>query len=335
MVLPPPLRSAKNERPHVVVLDTGVGQHPWFDAQPVTIGLQYVDPQNPGDPLWVGMDPTDATVISSDPEGAGAIPDPMIGLLDSHAGHGTFIAGLLRQTCADADITAVRVMDSDGVVPEVMLTDAVTALGIVQTDGKPFVDALVLSLGYYSESGDDVTYTAGLRPLILALAARGVAIFCAAGNDSTQRRSYPAAFADDPAFQAGSHLPMASVAALNPDCTVALFSNDGDWVNAEAPGANLVSTAPRTAKGGWMPDTQFAGPRSTRRGTVDPDLFTAGFSTWSGTSFAAPVLAGRFIAKLAATPTARTVGARSSLVGLGRRRTKPVSLPKDDGTTHA
>jgi subtilisin family serine protease len=244
----------------------------------------------------------------------------MTGLLGSHAGHGTFIAGLLRQACADAHITAVRVMDSDGVVPELRLTDALTALGIVQTDEKPFIDALVMSLGYYCESGDDVTYTAGLRRLVLALAARGVAIFCAAGNDSTQRRCYPAAFADDPSFQDGGRLPMACVAALNPDSTVALFSNDGDWVNAEAPGANLVSTAPVVAQGAWTQDTVTVGPGSTQRGTVDPDSFSGGFSTWSGTSFAAPVLAGRYLAALVKTDVARNAKTRRPLLAFKRSR---------------
>ena len=111
---------------------------------------------------------------------------------------------------------------------------------------------------------------------------------------------------------------MASVAALNPDSTIALFSNEGDWVNAEAPGANLVSTAPRLAQGSWNPDTSFIGPGNTRRGTVDPDSFVAGFSTWSGTSFAAPVLAGRYLARLAEKEVARTVSARRPLIGLGR-----------------
>ena len=318
VVLPPPLRSSKLPAPHVIVLDTGVGEHPWFDAQAVRVGLEYADPQHPGTPLRIGMDPLDAAVIASDPEAAGAIPDPMTGLLDTHAGHGTFIAGLLRQACADADITAVRVMDSDGIVPELMLTDALIGLAVVQTDHKPYIDALVMSLGYYSETGDDVTYTAGLRPLVLTLAALGVAIFCAAGNDSTQRRSYPAAFSDDPAFAGGQHLPMASVAALNPDSTVALFSNDGDWVNSEAPGANLVSTAPIRARGSWTQDTYFVAPDKSRRGTIDPDSFASGFSTWSGTSFAAPVLAGRYLARLASAAVARTVAAREPLLGLGR-----------------
>jgi subtilisin family serine protease len=318
-VLPPPVRSADAQHPRVVVLDTGVGAHPWLGAGSVTVGLEFADTLNPGNPpIRVGMNPSDAATIRTDPEADGAIPDSMTGLLDSHSGHGTFIAGLIRQACADADITAIRVMDSDGVVPELVLTDALTGLAIAQTSKATSIDALVLSLGYYSETGDDVKYTAGLRELVLALAALEVGIFCAAGNDSTTRRSYPAAFADDPAFADGSHLPMASVTALNPDSTVALFSNEGDWVNAEAPGANLVSTAPIIAQGAWSQDTSFVGPRKTQRGTVDPDSFVGGFATWSGTSFAAPVLAGRYVANLATKAVPRTVKDREVLIGLGR-----------------
>ncbi|MGS0688133.1 S8 family serine peptidase [Nakamurella sp. GG22] len=315
VVMPPPLRSPENQRPHVVVADTGVGRHPWFDAQAVTAGLQ-IDVE--GSPQWVGRDPGDPDAQRSDPEGSGAVSDPMSGLLDSHSGHGTFIAGLLRQACADADITAIRIMDSDGVVPELTLTRALTGLGVAQLTRQAEFDAIVLSLGYYSETADDKAYTAGLRLLILALSAMEVAVFCAAGNDSTQRRSYPAAFCEDPAFADGAHLAMASVAALNPDSTVALFSNDGEWVNAEAPGANLVSTAPVLAQGAWTSDTSFIGIKDARRGTVDPDSFVAGFSTWSGTSFAAPVLAGRYLARLAGEPVPRSVKARQPLLGLGR-----------------
>ncbi len=322
VVLPPPLRGTKTERPHVVVLDTGIGAHPWFAAQPVNVGMQYRDLA--GQLYWIGKNPHDQDVQKTDPEDRGAVPDPMTGLLGSHSGHGTFIAGLIRQTCAEADITAVRVMDCDGVVPELVLTDALQALEVVQSralaaedEGKS-IDAIVLSLGYYSETGDDVTYTAGLRKLVLALSGMAVAIFCAAGNDSTLRRSYPAAFADDPNFNDDNHLPMASVAALNPDSTVALFSNEGDWVNAEATGANVVSTAPTSSDGAWTQDTYFDGPRKTHRGTVDPDAFVSGFSTWSGTSFAAPVLAGRYLSRLAEKAVPRSVKDRRSLIGLGR-----------------
>jgi hypothetical protein len=318
VVLPPPVRSSAGNVPHVVVLDTGVGEHDWFTAQGVNLGLKYTDPAKPNEPsIWIGLNPDDGVVKASDPEGQGAIADPMLGLLATHSGHGTFIAGLIRQTCADAEITAARVMDSDGVVPEVRLTDALTGIGIIQSDGKEPFDALVMSLGYYSETGEDAKYTAGLRPLVKELALRGVAIFCAAGNDSTTLRSYPAAFADDPDFSDGAHLPMASVAALNPDSTVALFSNDGDWVNAEAAGANLVSTAPKWSRGGWNADTSFEGPNNTERSSIDPDSFTSGFCTWSGTSFAAPVLAGKYLAAVVKKAPA-SIEDRIALVGLGR-----------------
>lgn len=331
VVLPAPLRSASAGSARVVVLDTGVGRHPWFDAQNVDAGLQFVDPLNPADPpISIGKNPTDPDNALSDPEGAGAIPDPMVGMLDTHSGHGTFIAGLLRQTCPDADITAVRIMDSDGIVPELALTDALIGVGIVQVDNAPYIDALVLSLGYYAETADDVEYTAGLRHLVLSLAEHGVAIFCAAGNDSTTRRSYPAAFADDPQFTDEAHLPMASVAALNPDLSVALFSNDGEWVLAEAPGANVVSTAPTAAQGSWNQDTAFAGPGSTIRGTIDPDSFSGGFCTWSGTSFAAPVLAGWYLARLIEKKADRTIESRKHLVGLGRTQVEAAS-PGTDG----
>ncbi len=315
VVLPPPLHTKGAPQPHAVVFDTGVGGHPWFDAQPVTAGLPFLTSDGSQD--WIGTNPNPEAARKSDPEGAGAISDPMTGLLDSHSGHGTFIAGLLRQICPDAAITAVRIMDSDGVVPELTLTDALAGLQVAQASGQNSIDALVLSLGYYAETGDDVTYTAGLRKQVLSLSALGIAIFCAAGNDSTQRRSYPAAFSDDPAFLDGKHIPLASVAALNPDRSVALFSNDGEWVNAEALGANLVSTVPTSSQGSWSADTAFKGISAAIRGTLDPDSFVSGFSTWSGTSFAAPVLAGQYLARIVEGDVPRSA-ARAALVGLGR-----------------
>ena len=39
-------------------------------------------------------------------------------------------------------------------------------------------------------------------------------------------------------------------------------------------------------------------PDGTVRETIDPDDFTGGFGTWSGTSFAGPVLAGKIAQRL-------------------------------------
>ncbi len=292
VVLAPPRRRPEACHPHVVVLDTGVGRHPWFEALPVGRRMTLAN----GDAI--GMDVDDPAVDGTDPEGAGSVPDQLTGLLATHAGHGTFISGLLRQTCPDADISSLRIMDGDGVVAEDELTEALTALAVRLDQDKGSIDALVLSLGYYAETDADVTYTAGVKHLLLDLAARGVITFAAAGNDCTEQRSYPAAFADAPEFNTVGSLPLVAVAALNPDRSVALFSNDADWVNGESAGANVVSTAPVRASGAWSADTTFRGPNGERRGTIDPDHFSSGFATWSGTSFAAPVLAGRYLARL-------------------------------------
>ncbi len=86
------------------------------------------------------------------------------------------------------------------------------------------------------------------------------------------------------------------MAALNPDGSVALFSNDGAWISCHSPGAALVSTMPKIDVG-LRPSVDLGdGPLGQRpvgswRASLDPDRFT-GFGTWSGTSFAAPVMAG-------------------------------------------
>ncbi len=61
-----------------------------------------------------------------------------------------------------------------------------------------------------------------------------------------------------------------------------MYSNHGDWVQAEAPGTALVSTLPEFDHVPW-PDTEFAGPGKGE----DPNLQASGFGLWSGTSFAA------------------------------------------------
>ncbi len=93
---------------------------------------------------------------------------------------------------------------------------------------------------------------------------------------------------------------MTAVGALNPDgATVALFSNAGAWVRAYAVGAAVVSTVPTTlsGSGGRVVEARHAGriPRTS----VDHDDYRSGFAVWSGTSFAAPVIAGDIAAFIA------------------------------------
>ena len=90
-----------------------------------------------------------------------------------------------------------------------------------------------------------------------------------------------------------------AVGALNPaDYSVALFSNIGDWVDVFAPGVSLVSTVPVVFDGGVQAGTRDD-KNGRRRETLDVDDFRGGYGVWSGTSFAAPVVAGRIAARIA------------------------------------
>jgi len=84
-------------------------------------------------------------------------------------------------------------------------------------------------------------------------------------------------------------------------------------VIAEATGANVVSTAPTTIEGGLQAVASVVVDGRTRS-AIDPDRYTGGFATWTGTSFAAPILAGHFLARLAEQSAAPDRAAREKLI---------------------
>ncbi len=311
---PPDRDDERKTRPVVAVLDTGVGAHPWLD----TLVRRGID---------LDGEPAGLPASVPDPELRGDITGPLDGVLDTHSGHGTFICGLIKQLCPDADVLAVRVMHSDGIVHE---SDLLWALAVLDArlartqanrakDGR--LDIIVLSLGYYHESPLTPMDDSVLRQLLASLGKRGVAVVAAAGNDATLRPMYPAAFTPHPGGwvrKAGKdEVPLVSVGSQNPDSSVALFSNSGDHVTAWAPGAALVSTFPTTFDGGAAASVQIADPSGQPRRTIDQDCYRNGFGTWSGTSFAAPVLAGRLAKDLL---TARNLDDVSAAAAVDRAR---------------
>ncbi|MGL4257877.1 MAG: S8 family serine peptidase, partial [Microbacterium sp.] len=197
------------------------------------------------------------------------------------------------------------------------------------------IDVINISLGYYHETPDDEHYDATLGALLVEARALGCAIVCSAGNDSTERPAFPAALwlypgAPADATEPENAAPHMSVGALNPnDRSVALFSNVGDWVRTYAPGVSVFSTSP-----GFVGGVQ-AGSRddlshmhgivgTLPRQSLDPDDWRSGFAIWSGTSFAAPYIAGRLAQAIAAdlmhgslkTPDERSKALREAAVKL-------------------
>lgn len=315
---PHPVRVAdvarSGRRPVVAVLDTGCGEHPWL---PQTIVTRY---PRTGDGKVIGIDDP-----ATDPETVGDLAGPFDGMLDGSAGHGTFIAGIVRQLSPEADLVSIRIADSMGNVLEgaflLGIRSLVKWMLTEPRDGGREVDVINLSIGYYHETPDDGLFDQTLAELLLRARRTGCAVVCSAGNDATDRPSFPAALwgwgpeLDVPDTKSAA--PHVSVGALNPNGTVALFSNIGPWVKTYAPGAAVLSCFP--ALDGGMQAEVRNDRGDLRRETIDPDDFVGGFALWSGTSFAAPYVAGMLSARVASALMSGELGSEKERIAHMRK----------------
>ncbi|MET0134288.1 MAG: S8 family serine peptidase [Kibdelosporangium sp.] len=306
LAVPAPPRREVDRRPVVAVLDTGIGPHPWFGftdrtAPPPAGGFIRVFPQLQEAIRLQELETATTTptrILHSFWDEPGT-DNPLIGELDRNTGHGTFIAGIVRQSAPEADVLSIRVLHSDGIAYEsdvlLALWTLVARVQQAQQDGKldDMVDVVSLSLGYFDESG--TPFTTHLVQAIDELRKLGVLVVAAAGNDATTRRFYPAALADRP-LEPGHAPQVISVGALNPSNTKALFSNEASWVRCWATGAGVVSTYPIDVRGSATATNLPA----VDRGALDPDDYQSGFAVWDGTSFAAPLAAATLTSQLIA-----------------------------------
>ena len=164
------------------------------------------------------------------------------------------------------------------------------------------IDVITLSLGYRHETPGAFDDEEALFRVLRGLAELGVTIVAAVGNDASDVEYYPAAYASHVTTGA----PMVSVGALNPDHrTVSVYSNTGTWVRTYAAATSVVSTMPTTFNASRRSELlQQANPSALpavpTRGAVDLDDYSGGFGLWSGTSFAAPALAGDIASSIGA-----------------------------------
>jgi subtilisin family serine protease len=192
-------------------------------------------------------------------------------------GHGTHVAGLVAMVAPGAMIMPLRVLDADGLGNAWVLAEAL--LYAIDPDGDPSTDdgahVINLSLGtttrtrIFDAVAQLVTCTVpnNIDPVNdlsdpgydtdeqRCDQMRSVIIVAAAGNNATDaEREYPAA---------ESAHGLVAVGASGLGSRLATFSNYGSWVRVAAPGEAVTSSVP----GG-------------------------GYGTWSGTSMAAPLVAG-------------------------------------------
>ena len=184
---------------------------------------------------------------------------PPDGYLDAVSGHGTFIAGLIEQLAPGCEIRVEHVTSPMGDVREFDVAMQLFAEAFRSPETRP--DIACLSFG-----GPVMELPGLLRSAVATASLAGIVMVASAGNDATCEPQFPAA------------LPkVVAVGALGPEGP-APFTNYGDWVDASAPGVDLVSA--------FFKD--FDGKYPTMN-AVDPDRF-AEWAVWSGTSFSAPVV---------------------------------------------
>jgi hypothetical protein len=203
------------------------------------------------------------------------------GWLDAAAGHGTFVAGIVRQVAPEAGIECHAPCAPDGFALEADLASALAVAG-------SRADVLNLSLGTHTDLDQPLL---AVEAVLDALAAAGhePVLVAAAGNWGGTRPVWPAA---SPRVLA--------VAALRADLHPAGWSGHGPWVDASSVGEGVLSTF-------------VEGSAHAPDGTVvsfPPDPW----SVWTGTSFSAPQVAGA-IAQLAVSSGMKARDAAADLLG--------------------
>lgn len=145
--------------------------------------------------------------------------------------HGTFCAGIAA--AATNNVTGIagagwkcRILPIKAASPDSGLYLSAAAGGM-QYAALMHADVLSMSFGAYDSPGLPEFFQA----LVDGDNAAGVICVAAAGNDSTNAFSYPAAC---------DHV--IAVGATNEDGTRADFSNWGSWVSVSAPGSSMFST---------------------------------------------------------------------------------------------
>jgi Subtilase family len=261
-------------------------------AQAVVQAINQVNPTAAAGPVGVGV--LDTGVIRNslpaarcsfrDPEDVDVLDLDGDGKLDRHAGHGTFVAGVVLHRTLNATVTVRRVEPAtaahDGYTTDKLLAEALRDWRL--DAGFKQLRVLNLSISGGTANGAGLSATRDALNLCRQVSP-DLVVVAGAGNDNTTAPTYPANFKD-----------VVAVGALH-DTTPfrrACFSNLGSWVDACAPGVHVVSTFLQ-----WQQQLAPYPPRPAGCQAADVPGSTAGnvnfnmVAEWRGTSFAAPVVA--------------------------------------------
>lgn len=194
--------------------------------------------------------------------------------IHKYAGHGTFVAGIIRCLAPKAAIEVEGALPYGGAVYESRLVEEMREALNDRSDPQ------IVSISAGTHTRDNL----GLLGLEILAEAHGLTdgtkgiVVAAAGNDSSSEEFYPAAYPW-----------VIAVGALDERGNVATYSNYGPWVDVWARGSNLVNAFPEGTYYCYEPPN---------KGQQRDFKFLA---QWSGTSFATPIVTGAIAAQMSAT----------------------------------
>lgn len=201
-----------------------------------------------------------------------------------YAGHGTFVAGVVRCLAPAATIDIEGVLKTAGAVYE---SDITRELNEAMVNDP---DLISISAGCRTRRDIGLLGFEVLSEIFSLVEGEGAPlVVAAAGNDSSNRKFWPAAFPW-----------VVSVGALDDNMEISDFSNYGDWVQVYAHGRDLVNAYPTGTYICYEPPN------------VGQVRTFTGMAQWSGTSFATPIVTGTIAARM----TQNQLGARGAIKAL-------------------
>jgi subtilisin family serine protease len=264
--------------PRVIVLDTGLAGTTPAAMSVSGNAVDHLPTFLAGAPTTLGQLRITGDTDLPDDEiklPSGHPPAPPDRYLDPAAGHGTFIAGIIEQLAPGCTIEVRAVIGPLGDTSQVdvgnAIHDVVEEFENLLTPRRPHI----LSLSFGGQAPEPPAY---LREAVARAIKAGIPVIASAGNDGVCTPQYPAAFPG-----------VIAVAAVGPDGPPH-WTNYGDWVDACAPGVDLVSAFFDHFDGAFPTMNSF-----------DPDHFN-GWAQWSGTSFAVPVVVAAVARELVFCP---------------------------------
>jgi len=251
-------------------LDAGGRRHiPWTGNDGDGVNVSIVDtglvPNAAADHPWLAG----VRGAEENPYVADASGDMVIA---PYAGHGTFVAGVLRCMAPKASVFVERAFDIAGADYETRLASSLEDALERDPDILVFTFTSATHRDQSLHTFDDF-YERRIRQI------KGLVVLAPAGNDGWSRRMWPAA-----------HPGVIAVGALAANWRErAHFTNYGRWVDVYAPGENLVNAFPEGTYVCKEP------PHADERRQFH------GMANWSGTSFSTPVVAGLIAARMSQT----------------------------------